>query len=73
MVNIQETRVRFPSSAEEGWLRDQEKLRSIRITRRRGGGGKANRFVDLDQHHPVRSVKGGCAIFFLMSRPPLLS
>jgi hypothetical protein len=24
-------------------------------------------------HHPVRSIRGSCAIFFLMSRPPLLA
>ena len=24
----------------------------------------------FDQHHPVRSIKGGYAVFFLMSRPP---
>jgi hypothetical protein len=30
-------------------------------------------YLSSDQHHPVRSIKGGCAIFFLMSRPPLLS
>ena len=24
-------------------------------------------------HHPVRSIKGSCAIFILMSRPPLLA
>ena len=28
--------------------------------------------TSFDQHHPVRSIKGGCAVFFLMSRPPLL-
>jgi hypothetical protein len=27
----------------------------------------------FDQHHPVRSLRGGSAVFFLMSRPPLLS
>jgi hypothetical protein len=29
-------------------------------------------WVSLDQHHPVRSIKGGFASFCLMSRPPLL-
>ena len=30
-------------------------------------------WLSLDQHHSVRSKEGSFAIFFLMSRPPLLS
>jgi hypothetical protein len=46
-----------PSSAEEGWLRDQEKSRSH--ISRADGVVLVKRF--LDQHHPVRSIRGGCA------------
>src|SRR5262249_31847203 len=62
----------LPSSAEEGWLRDQGKARSLHSQRRRGGVGQHP--IILGQHHPVRSNGGGSATFFLdvASTPPLL-
>src|SRR4029434_9313521 len=41
--------------------------------RRRGGGSGSKTFLLILNHHPVRSIKGGFAIFLLIMRPPLLA
>src|SRR4029450_6321269 len=67
-------RTEVPSSAEEGCLRHQENGSVPWIRRRRGGVGQPP-IYSVDQHHAVRSDKGGFATLrdiFLMSRPPLL-
>src|SRR5579883_1701281 len=60
----------IPLLSEEGWLRDQIKLRS-HLWR---ADGVVNKFQNMFvmNHHPVRSIKGGFAPFLLLSRPPLL-
>ncbi len=51
----------------------EKKVRSIRS----GADGVVvqvqKHFRLILNHHPVRSIKGSFAIFFLMSRPPLLA
>ena len=57
---------------QEGWLRQQEKRRDS-LLRAAGGVVVQVQKNSVDSiHHPVRSIKGSFAIFFLVSRPPLL-
>src|SRR4030095_9599137 len=53
----------LPSSAEEGWMRDQRTSRSDHTSRRRGGAGIG---TDLSLSLLLTNI-------FLRSRPPLLA
>ena len=59
----------FPSSAEEGWLRDQEKSRSHISSRRRGGVGQ-----EFPDHTTPSAPSKDASRYFLevASTPPLL-
>ena len=59
--------------ARRGGCASKKRVRSIRS----GADGVVvqvqEHFRLILNHHPVRSIKGSFAIFFLMSRPPLLA
>ena len=71
-VNELQVKGKVPSSAEEGWMRDQEKC--AKPPEFAADGVVLIKFNSnsLDQHHPVRANKVA-SHFFFMSRPPLLS
>src|SRR5215475_14357538 len=54
----------------EGWLRDQEKSRSILSSRRGGGDKLPNRFVAELDHHPVRSIEEASRHFIEVADTP---
>ena len=59
----------IPSSAEEGWMRGKEKLRSNLSPRRRGGVGQEILWTSTTPAAPAKDASR----YFLGSRPPLLS
>ena len=54
-------------------MRGQEESRVASLLRADGVVVQSSENSVDSIHHPVRSIKGSFAIFFLVSRPPLLS